>query len=115
MLKEPVFKKHRETLAAFAEEVNIALQTVRERSVAERDVLSVIRRGEELGLVSEAGMKKSGLLASVWVYFGQTVALAHVFRQATRAINILNNPNGYTPRKKPLYGFDAEIKGPPRL
>lgn len=115
MVKEPFIEKHRSTLSNFAKEVNVALQTAKERSVAEEDVASMIRKGEALGLVSEAGMKKSGLLASVWIYWGQAAALAHVFRQATRAINILDNPHGYTPRKKPLYGFEDETGSQLRL
>lgn len=80
----------------------------------------VLDQGEQAGLISRAGMRKSGLLYVILEdrFLAARVALpaedvavtlSHVHRQASRALNIINNPRGYIPRQNgSLYGYDRD-------
>lgn len=84
--------------------------------VSPREVSRLIDRAEECLLVNRSGMVHSGLAyvftekaaratgVTVSAEQGMTTA-KHIFNQATRAMSILGNPNGYIPRlHQPLYG-----------
>ena len=74
-------------------------------------VQELLDRAERDGLIDRKRMLDSGMIYHSSSVFGQSVprirdipALSHVFHRATRACNILANPNGYIPPVKPLYG-----------
>lgn len=80
----------------------------------------VLDQAEQAGLVSRAGMRKSGLLYVILEerFLSARVALPaadvaetlhHVHHQASRALNIINNPRGYIRRQSGgLYGYDLD-------
>ncbi|MBI4031483.1 MAG: hypothetical protein HY370_07370 [Proteobacteria bacterium] len=72
-----------------------------------RDAFSLIVDAEILGLVSVSAMNNSGMFKN-----GSGMALDHVAKRAQRAINIMNNPNGYTQPKRSLYGDNNGIPTP---
>lgn len=84
--------------------------------VSPREVSRLIDRAEECRLVNRSGMVHSGLAyvftekaaraTGVIVSAEQGMPTAkHIFNQASRAMSILGNPNGYIPRlNQPLYG-----------
>lgn len=85
------------------------------RPVLVQEVTGIITRAEDLGLVSREGMRQSGLhfvmneekiqKKTILLPEEGMAVVRHLHREAARALNILDNPNGYTPRaREPIYG-----------
>ena len=75
--------------------------------IEESDVLKLIRDAEKVGIVSETGMRNSGMMKN-----GMGMAIDHLIKRSVRAFNIARNPKGYTAPSRPLYGDNDGIPAP---